>query len=464
MSSHHILANFVNPIARTKGLKNKQAKLKSLMDTEDFSIFQKIMVMSYDPMLTFNFSSGALAECTVTVARRSATGAALHENSRKFDGDKAHFERDIFPVLETLLARKFSGNQLKDYIGNQIEKYFSHKDLELLHMILNKDLRMGLGAASINKVIPGLLFDFHVMLASAFDGGSLEFPVFVEPKFDGMRALSVIKGSGKDSGDLQMFTRSGHTIDVERLPDHLIVELKTLAYHLCRELGHTAVVIDGELMGTSFQDTMKNARKETGKFETAKFYGFDTLGLEEFYKMQGQSKMAYKDRRASLRKAFDESFPDGNAKHVFLPQAYLVSSEAEIQSYFDVFRTRGYEGLIVKKANGKYRLRRHADWMKMKSFETLDLPIVGAVEGKGKYVGSLGALIVNHKGVHVNIGTGLSDSQRKEIWEDWLSAKSMLGTLIEVGYQEITPDNSLRHPRFIRFRADKERVSEEAWG
>jgi ATP-dependent DNA ligase len=105
--------------------------------------------------------------------------------------------------------------------------------------------------------------------------------------------------------------------------------------------------------------------------------------------------------------------------------------------------------------------------MKMKAEETLDLTVVDAFEGTGKYEGKLGGLTVLHEGLRVNVGSGFSDQQREEFWElydeDMQRRKecgdrgedavdTLLGAVAEVQYHEVTPDGSLRHPRFVRFR------------
>ena len=100
-------------------------------------------------------------------------------------------------------------------------------------------------------------------------------------------------------------------------------------------------------------------------------------------------------------------------------------------------------------------------------------------EGEGKYEGMAGGVVVDFNGVPVRIGGGFTDQQRAEIWADFKgvsvtysytsweeeldemitvtekvkpSGQSVIGRLIEVKYHEITPDGSMRHPRFARFR------------
>jgi hypothetical protein len=96
----------------------------------------------------------------------------------------------------------------------------------------------------------------------------------------------------------------------------------------------------------------------------------------------------------------------------------------------------GYEGLILRQGD---------KWLKVKPSETHDVKVVNLVEGTGKYVGMLGAM-VTEKG---NVGTGFTDAQRKEFWV------FPLNTIIEVECMSITKDGKFRHPRFKRVRWDK---------
>ena len=91
--------------------------------------------------------------------------------------------------------------------------------------------------------------------------------------------------------------------------------------------------------------------------------------------------------------------------------------------------------------------------MKLKAFSDVDLPIVSLIEGTGKHEGKLGSVVVNYEGVEVQVGSGWSDELREQIWAD---PKNFVGRVIEVRYQEVTPDGSLRFPTFKCFRNDRE--------
>lgn len=143
------------------------------------------------------------------------------------------------------------------------------------------------------------------------------------------------------------------------------------------------------------------------------------------------------------------------------------------------------EGIVVKDPDALYEKKKSAVWMKVKAEETLDLPIIGIYNGQehSKYEAILGGVIVDNDGVEVRVGGGFSDPDRVELWKLWeLDAKilgvdpfagfkgkvfayadlkaagatNLMTRLLEVEFMEVTPDGSLRHPRAIRMRDDKD--------
>ena len=89
---------------------------------------------------------------------------------------------------------------------------------------------------------------------------------------------------------------------------------------------------------------------------------------------------------------------------------------------------------------------------KYKDFHDVDLKIERLLEGTGKHSGKLGSVVVCFNGVEVNVGSGFSDELREKIWSH---REKFVGRMIEVRYQEVTPDGSLRFPTFVCFRNDK---------
>jgi DNA ligase-1 len=122
-----------------------------------------------------------------------------------------------------------------------------------------------------------------------------------------------------------------------------------------------------------------------------------------------------------------------------------------------------YEGLMLNTFNGLYKFgKRSSDVLKVKGSYTCDLKCIAIEEGDGKYKGTLGKLVVDYKGFEVRVGSGLTDEERDNIWNN---PESAIGHLIEVKYMQESKDEngdlSLRHPVFIRIRDDKDDISYE---
>jgi len=95
--------------------------------------------------------------------------------------------------------------------------------------------------------------------------------------------------------------------------------------------------------------------------------------------------------------------------------------------------------------------------MKWKPVITVDLEVVNVEEGTGRNEGRLGALVCegvdDNRTIRVNVGSGLSDSDRDDFWT---RKDSLVGYIVEVKADAVTQNQdgtySLRFPRFERFR------------
>jgi ATP-dependent DNA ligase len=142
------------------------------------------------------------------------------------------------------------------------------------------------------------------------------------------------------------------------------------------------------------------------------------------------------------------------------------------------------EGAMVKTWDGAYEKKKSYTWLKLKPEETKDLFITGFYNGEAgsENEDRLGGAIVDHEDVEVRVGGGWSSDERDQLYKDWEHDAAILGIdpkvgfkpgyslpldqvfdrgfkflgrMIEVKFNEVTPDGSLRHPRKIIFRDDK---------
>lgn len=310
-----------------------------------------------------------------------------------------------FAVLDQMAKRALDTSMILKYIS-----LMEYDTAEVFKRILNKDLRIGLGVKSINKVWPGLIPTFSVQLAKLYEPSRVSFPCFVCPKLDGIRAIY------KNS---QLYTRNGHVIQGV---DHILRQVQHL---------HT---LDGELLipGLTFEESSGKLRSGHD-VPDAVYYVFDSPSDDDLC------------NRLERIKGIDSS-------HVKYVPHNEVEHLADIMTWYHIHRQEGYEGSIVKTSYTPYYDGRNYDWMKIKNVDTHDLSVIGFYEGEGRLNGTLGGVIVDYFGVPVRVGSGFSDSERICVW---CSKDSYLGKVCEIQAQEETSGKSLRHPRFIGWRFDK---------
>jgi len=112
------------------------------------------------------------------------------------------------------------------------------------------------------------------------------------------------------------------------------------------------------------------------------------------------------------------------------------------------------EGVVAKH---KYSVDRN--WHKIKRSDTIDLVVTDFIEGKGKYEGTLGVLVVaGPTGESGKIGSfSITDKQRDWIWTN---RDLLVGEVAEIEAFEMTPGREVpRAGRFIRWHASKSEAS-----
>jgi DNA ligase-1 len=294
---------------------------------------------------------------------------------------------------------------------------------------------------------------FECMLAH--DGANHETKIagkkLVEPKLDGVRVLTVVDF---ESRSVTMFTRNGK--ELVNFP-HIVKAFEDNMDNWAR-----SYVFDGEVVSKSFQDLMTQVhRKSDVKADDARLMLFDVIPLVEF--KQGQSVMGQRRRSAFLRENFSKIFAESGCIEIIAQKEFdldVFTDEIEFKDYNKAMVEAGYEGIMIKDPNGKWEGKRSTAWLKQKPFIEVSLKIVDVEEGTGRNESRLGAIICqgkdDGKDILVNVGSGFTDRDRTEYWEE---RNSLLGQIVEVRADAITQNQdgtySLRFPRFMRFRGFK---------
>jgi ATP-dependent DNA ligase len=203
-------------------------------------------------------------------------------------------------------------------------------------------------------------------------------------------------------------------------------------------------LVDGELMKHSLKAIMNILRKkedDKNKYD-AKYAIFDLL-------ICYGDKTLYFDRRKRLEDIFNEKNKKYNFQHIELTKTKIINNKKELFKYFNEVKIEE-EGLVLKN-NSIYEYKRSKNWLKLKEFDTISLPIIRLEEGHGKNENKLGAFVVQYFNKEVNVGSKLQDSEREYYWKN---KDSFIGKYIDIAYKEITEDGSLQFPTFVCLRED----------
>jgi DNA ligase 1 len=120
-----------------------------------------------------------------------------------------------------------------------------------------------------------------------------------------------------------------------------------------------------------------------------------------------------------------------------------VANRATLQAKLDDVVQRGGEGLMLHLANAPLVTGRSDVLLKLKPLSDAEATVIGYIAGKGKYAGMTGALVVKSaSGQRFNLGTGLSDAQRK--------TPPAIGSKVTYTYRDVTPSGKPRFASFLR--------------
>ena len=108
----------------------------------------------------------------------------------------------------------------------------------------------------------------------------------------------------------------------------------------------------------------------------------------------------------------------------------------------------GGEGLMLHRADAQYITGRNDALLKLKPLYDAEATVIAYTQGKGKFKGKLGALVVETaEGIRFKLGTGLSDEQRENPPE--------IGSLVTYTYKDKTKTGKPKFASFLRARNEK---------
>lgn len=421
-------------IYKLQSITGANAKCEFIKVHRDDIYFKRFLYFALNPMLTYNIS------------KKSTDKLMAEEN---FDGQKLIFFNDIFECCEHLSRLRGMDDATLRQVKMLLNvKYPEMDERDLYIQLLSKKVRLGIAAKTINKIIPNLIPEWEVQQAYTVEKYPLKegTEFWLTQKLNGARA-TLYEG--------QLLARSGMPYKgLEHITD---------ALSWLRVAGFVA---DGELTLKDKGDLSDNEafRVSTGILNSDNvnktvicYTIFDMIPVKDFDALKPQ--VTYRYRRDILNQ-FAERIADTDGAVKVLPVLYHGTDQSKIEELLEQMVREDKEGLMIN-TDVPYRRTRHKGILKVKRFYTMDLPIIRCEEGTGRLSGTLGAFVLKYKENEVKVGSGFTDEQREQFWNN---RDDMEGLLCEVKYKEISQDKgtgleSLQFPVFVGIRTDKTEVS-----
>jgi DNA ligase-1 len=362
---------------------------------------------------------------------------------------------DAFTLTLTgFVNRSLTGNLGRETLDQLMSSCTNAQWNGWYRRILIKDLRCGVSEKTINKVVEKKWPNYAVPIFScqlAHDSANHESKVsgkkLIEVKLDGVRVITRVYPDGR----VDQFSRNGK--ELVNFP-HLKDQLGKIASGFTEPM-----VLDGEVMSTSFQDLMKQVhRKSDVNAQDALLYLFDALPLSDFEK--GKCNTTQLERSNWLKDWYNtnmEALPNLRTLAQELVDMDTDAGQKRFRAINQSAIDGSYEGIMIKEIHAPYECKRSVAWLKLKPFIEVSLSVIGVEEGTGKNQGKMGAIICqgqdDGKLITVNVGSGFTDENRDTYWT---GRDKLLGMVAEVRADAITQNQdatySLRFPRFKGFR------------
>lgn len=392
------------------------------------SFTKKILLYTYHPLWQYNVTS---------------------DNLKKKNKLRGKAYKNFFDLLDDLKSRNITGHDAIGAINTFIDSYPEYE--ELIHCIIDKDLKTRAGDKIINKAIPDHIPEFSVALADKYEPKLVDWKDgwYVSRKIDGARCVAIVD----DKGDATFVSRTGKTFDT----------LGVVADGI-KALGVTNVVFDGELClvdddgNEDFQGIMKQLKKKDHTIPNPSYKIFDMISHDEFYSKRGDSNKPYSIRYNNLR----EVMRNNTCPCLSVLGQELIKDDDHFAEWTGKAKQYGWEGLMLR-ADAPYKGKRSKDLLKFKSFFDDEYEVVDVEMGPFRYVENgretedtvLSCVTIQHKGYNVRVGSGFTIDQRKEFYAN---PKKILGKIITVQYFEETKNQdggiSLRFPTFKILHGD----------
>lgn len=286
---------------------------------------------------------------------------------------------------------------------------------------------------------------YFPMLAQSFAPDSktakkntIVFPCYVQPKLDGLRCVIYLDPI---TGEIRRQSRTGTYFDTMK---HIAQSLTPLFEK------YPSVVLDGELYTTEmpFEELAGHIKRKLlddadhEKLKAIEYHIYDVI--------DETPTATYEVRHNSIKRMFASlaastaSSPHALPPYIRLVKTVEAKTPADFKSNFAKFIEEGYEGIMLRNKEGKYRCNyRSHDLQKYKEFVEEEYPIVGFTQGEGRDKGTVIWICRTKEEKEFAVRPRGTIAARTFLFNN---GHKYIGKMLTVIYQELTEEGKPRFP------------------
>lgn len=431
------ILNIIRELQSTAGTNAKIDILKNLIGTDQEELFKKVCIYTLDGRINYWMTSFEDPNvCT---------------GSNKLE--------DLFDTLDTIARRDVTGHEAKSLLESELQ-FLEPSDVDVARLIIERDLGCGVGAKTINKVWPDLIYIHPYMRCSSFSEKNLKnikFPAYSQTKADGSYTDIVVD---VDNQTVTYQSRTGEykNYGTEEMKNQILKETHQLPWKRFVLQGEALVLDkDGNILPRETGNGILNSNNCQENHIMFQIWDIVPYSVWTKDSLFGETKSDPYNKRFAI---LDTFLTLTNSSHFQLTETVVVNNVDEVFDHFLKNIERGLEGTVLKDYCGDWNSNTSKWQVKVKIIAEAEFKIVDALEGTNKYTGMLGAFVVETADglLRTRVGTGLTDKQREQFWDN---REMLLGSVVTVRFNNVVKNQdedslfSLFLPRFIEIRKDK---------
>ena len=276
---------------------------------------------------------------------------------------------------------------------------------------------------------------FEPMLAQKYEDHEINYPVFSQPKLDGIRCIVTKDG---------MFSRNGKAIiSAPHIRENLEKFFKD----------YPNAILDGELYCDKFANDfnkicslVKRTKPTTEELQESA----DSIQ----YWVYDAPKIGILDQSDSFYRRYElvsDALTKRKYKSIVIVTTLKVNSEKELTQTYEMYVEQGYEGQMVR-LDRTYENKRSKHLLKRKEFMDEEFEIKQVVEGEGNRKGTAGYMVFQNKNGRTFKSNIKGDfTYLTQLLKD---KNKLVGKKATIKFFNYTPDEVPRFPYVIAIDRD----------